>query len=83
MLDGDVVRTHLTKGLGFSREDRDENVRRIGFVASLLARNGVVVLCSVVSPYRETRDEVRQMHDGRFVEVYVSTPVDVCQPSAT
>ena len=79
VLDGDVVRTHLTKGLGYSREDRDENVRRIGFVASLLARNGVVVLCSVVSPYRETRDEVRQMHDGRFVEVYVSTPVDVCQ----
>ena len=79
VLDGDVVRTHLTKGLGFTREDRDENVRRIGFVASLLARNGVVVLCSVVSPYRGARDEVRQMHDGRFVEVYVSTPVDVCQ----
>jgi adenylylsulfate kinase len=78
VLDGDVVRTHLTKGLGFSREDRDENVRRIGFVASLLARNGVVVLCSVISPYRSARDEVRQMHDGRFFEVHVSAPVEVC-----
>ena len=78
VLDGDVVRTHLTKGLGFSKEDRDENIRRIGFVAHLLARNGVVVLASVISPYREIRDEVRELHDGRFVEVYVSTPVDVC-----
>ena len=78
VLDGDVVRTHLTKGLGFSKEDRDENIRRIGFVAQLLARNGVVVLASVISPYREIRDEVRALHDGRFVEVYVSTPVDVC-----
>ena len=78
LLDGDVARTHLTKGLGFSREDRDENVRRIGWVASLLARNGVIVLASVISPYREVRDEVRALHDGRFVEVYVSTPVEVC-----
>lgn len=78
VLDGDVVRTHLTKGLGFSREDRDENVRRIGFVANLLSRNGVIVLCSVISPYREIRDELRELHDGRFVEVYVSTPVEVC-----
>jgi adenylylsulfate kinase len=78
MLDGDVVRTHLTRGLGFSREDRDENIRRIGFVAHLLSRNGVVVLCSVVSPYRDVRDELRALHDGRFIEVYVSTPVDVC-----
>ena len=78
VLDGDVVRTHLTKGLGFSREDRDENVRRIGFVANLLSRNGVTVLCSVISPYREIRDELRELHDGRFVEVYVSTPVEVC-----
>jgi adenylylsulfate kinase len=78
ILDGDVVRTYLTKDLGYSREDRDENIRRIGFVAHMLARNGVVVLCSVVSPYREVRDEVRALHDGRFFEVYVSTPVDVC-----
>lgn len=78
VLDGDVVRTHLTKGLGFSREDRDENVRRIGFVADLLSRNGVIVLCSVISPYRAVRDELRELHAGRFVEVHVSTPVEVC-----
>ena len=78
VLDGDVVRTHLTKGLGFSREDRDENVRRIGFVADLLSRNGVIVLASVISPYRSVRDELRELHEGRFVEVYVSTPVEVC-----
>ena len=78
VLDGDVIRTHLTKGLGFSREDRDENVRRIGFVADLLSRNGVIVLCSVISPYRSVRDEVRELHQGRFVEVHVSTPVEVC-----
>jgi adenylylsulfate kinase len=78
ILDGDVVRTHLTKGLGYSREDRAENLRRIGFVAHLLARNGVIVLCSVVSPYRDVRDEIRALHAGQFVEIYVSTPVDVC-----
>jgi adenylylsulfate kinase len=78
VLDGDVVRTHLTKDLGFSREDRDENVRRIGFVANLLSRNGVTVLCSVISPYRSVRDELRELHQGRFVEVHVSTPVEVC-----
>jgi adenylylsulfate kinase len=78
VLDGDVCREHLTKGLGFSREDRAENVRRIGWVASLLARNGVIVLASVISPYRDDRDAVREMHAGRFVEVHVATPVDVC-----
>jgi adenylylsulfate kinase len=78
VLDGDVVRTHLTKDLGFSREDREENVRRIGFVADLLSRNGVVVLCPVIAPYRSVRDEVREMHGDRFVEVYVSTPLDTC-----
>ena len=78
VLDGDVVRTHLTKDLGFSREDRDENVRRIGFVADLLSRNGVVVICPVIAPYRSMRDEVREMHGDRFVEVYVSTPLDEC-----
>jgi adenylylsulfate kinase len=78
VLDGDVAREHLTKGLGFSREDRAENVRRIGWVASLLARNGVVVLASVISPYRDVRDELRELHAGRFVEVHVATPVEVC-----
>ena len=78
VLDGDVVRTHLTKDLGFSREDREENVRRIGFVADLLSRNGVVVVCPVIAPYRSVRDEVREMHGDRFLEVYVSTPLDEC-----
>jgi adenylylsulfate kinase len=78
VLDGDVVRTHLTKDLGFSREDREENVRRVGFVADLLSRNGVTVLCPVIAPYRASRDEVREMHGDRFIEVYVSTPVDAC-----
>jgi adenylylsulfate kinase len=78
VLDGDVVRTHLTKDLGFSREDRRENVLRIGFVANLLARNGVTVLCPVIAPYRDDRNDVRALHEGRFMEVYVSTPVGVC-----
>ena len=78
VLDGDVVRTHLTRGLGFSREDREENVRRIGFVAHLLSRNGVVVVASVISPYRAVRDELRELHAGRFFEVHVATPVEVC-----
>jgi adenylylsulfate kinase len=78
VLDGDIVRTNLTKGLGFSREDRDENIRRIGFVAHLLTRNGVIVLVSAISPYREVRDEVRDRIDD-FVEVYVDAPLDVCE----
>ena len=78
LLDGDIARTHLTKGLGFSAEDRAENVRRIGWVASLLARNGVIVLASVISPHRAVREEVRALHEGRFVEVHVATPVEVC-----
>jgi adenylylsulfate kinase len=78
VLDGDVVRTHLTRGLGFSREDREENVRRIGFVAHLLSRNGVVAIASVISPYRAVRDELRELHAGRFFEVHVATPVEVC-----
>lgn len=78
VLDGDVLRTHLTKGLGFSREDREENVRRIGFVAHLLSRNGVVAIVSVISPYRAVRDELRELHAGRFFEVHVATPVEVC-----
>ena len=76
VLDGDVVRTNLSKGLGFSREDRDTNIRRIGFVAELLSRNGVIVLVAAISPYREVRDEVRA-RIGRFLEVYVRCPIDV------
>jgi adenylylsulfate kinase len=78
VLDGDVVRTNLTRDLGFSREDRDENVRRVGFVAHLLSRNGVAVVCALVSPYREARDAVRALHGPRFVEVYVAAPLEVC-----
>lgn len=78
VLDGDIVRTNLTKGLGFSKEDRDENIRRIGFVSHLLTRNGVIVLVSAISPYRDIRDEVRD-RIGDFVEVYVSAPLEVCE----
>jgi adenylylsulfate kinase len=78
VLDGDVVRTHLSKGLGFSREDRDTNIKRIAFVCSLLARNGVICIAAAISPYRETRAWARQV-SGNFVEVYVKCPVDVCR----
>ena len=74
-LDGDVVRTHLSKGLGFSKEDRDTNIRRIGWVAEVLTRNGVCVLASAISPYREIRDEVRR-NVGNFVEVYVECSIE-------
>ena len=76
VLDGDVVRTNLSKGLGFSKEDRDTNIRRIGFVSELLTRNGVVVIVAAISPYREVRDEVRE-RIGDFLEVYVRCPIDV------
>ena len=76
LLDGDVVRTHLSKGLGFSKEDRDENIRRIGFVCELLARNGVIAIAAAISPYRAVREEVRS-RIGNFVEVYVECPVEV------
>ena len=76
-LDGDIVRTHLSKGLGFSREDRDTNIRRIGFVSHLLTRNGVIVLAAAISPYKAVRDEVRALV-GEFVEVHVSAPLDTC-----
>ena len=79
LLDGDEVRTHLSKGLTFSKEDRDINVRRIGYVARLLARNGVVVLTAAISPYRETRDAVRAEHNADgvpFVEVYAEASVE-------
>jgi adenylyl-sulfate kinase len=76
LLDGDAVRTHLSKGLGFSREDRDTNVRRIGFVAELLSRNGVIAVVAAISPYRSTRDEMKSRIEN-FVEVFVDCPLDV------
>lgn len=79
-LDGDVVRTHLSKGLGFSQEDRDTNVLRIGFVASEIVRHHGIVVCAAVSPYRATRTAVRNMMpEGQFIEVFISTPVNVCE----
>jgi sulfate adenylyltransferase len=80
VLDGDVVRTHLSKGLGFSREDRDTNILRIGFVAAELVRHRGVVICAAVSPYRATRDECREMVGAEnFIEVFVDTPIEVCE----
>ena len=80
VLDGDVVRTHLSKGLGFSREDRDTNVRRIGFVAAEVVRHGGAVICAAVSPYQTTRDEVRAMiGHGQFILVFVDTPLEECE----
>jgi adenylyl-sulfate kinase len=76
ILDGDEVRTTLSKGLGFSKEDRDTNIRRIGFVARLLSRNGVVAIGAAISPYRDVRDEVRAAHEAPFVEVYVNCAMD-------
>lgn len=76
LLDGDVVRTNLSKGLGFSKEDRDTNIRRIGFVCELLSRNGVIAIAAAISPYREIRREVRRKI-GNFVEVYCSCPLEV------
>jgi sulfate adenylyltransferase len=80
VLDGDVVRTHLSKGLGFSKEDRDTNIRRIGFVAAEIVRHGGVVICAAVSPYLMTRNEVRDMvGQDHFIEVFVDTPLEVCE----
>jgi sulfate adenylyltransferase len=80
LLDGDVVRTHLSKGLGFSREDRDTNIRRIGFVAAEIVRHGGIAVCAAVSPYRVTRNQCRAMAgEDRFVEVFVDTPIQVCE----
>jgi len=78
VLDGDVIRKLFCSDLGFSKEDRDENIRRIGLVAELLTRNGVVVLISAISPYRAAREEVRA-RIGDFIEVYVNTPLEVCE----
>jgi adenylyl-sulfate kinase len=78
LLDGDEIREHLSRGLGFSKEDRDTNIRRIGFVASLLARNGVVAVTAAISPYRSIRDEMRSWIEN-FVEVHVATSIEDCE----
>lgn len=78
ILDGDIVRTHLSKGLGFSREDRDTNIKRIAFVCSLLTRNGVICISAAISPYREAREWARQEIQN-FVEVYVKCPIEECR----
>src|SRR6185436_692985 len=78
VLDGDIVRQNLSKGLGFSKEDRDTNIRRVAFVASLLARNGVPVITAAISPYRELREEARDLMGARFIEVYIEASVEVC-----
>lgn len=78
LLDGDVVRTNLSKGLGFSKEDRDINIKRIGFVSHLLTRHDVAVIVSAVSPYREARESNRRLI-GNFVEIYVKTPLEICE----
>jgi sulfate adenylyltransferase len=84
LLDGDVVRTHLSKGLGFSRDDRDTNILRIGYVAGEIARHGGIVIAAAISPYRTTRNEVRKMvGDDRFFEVFVDTPIEVCEERDT
>jgi sulfate adenylyltransferase len=79
ILDGDVVRTHLSKGLGFSKEDRDTNILRIGFVAGEIVRAGGGVICAAISPYRATRNEARKMVGDNFITVYMDTPVEVCE----
>lgn len=79
MLDGDVVRTHLSRGLGFDREDRDTNVRRVGYVAGEVVRHGGLVVAALVSPYRQTRDEVRAMVGPSYIEVFVDTPLAVVE----
>jgi len=75
VLDGDEIRTHLSKGLGFSKEDRDTNIRRIGYVARLLSRNGVIAISAAISPYRDVRDELRAQHE-RFFEVYMHCSIE-------
>jgi len=83
ILDGDEVRENLSKGLGFSKEDRDTNIRRIGFVANLLARNGVIAMTAAISPYRDIRNEVRTKAQAAFVEVFVHCPIDVLEDRDT
>lgn len=79
VLDGDIVRENLSKGLGFSKEDRDTNIRRIAFVADLLSRNDVPVITAAISPYRDIRDEARTKMGERFIEIYTQAPLEVCE----
>ncbi len=79
ILDGDEIRTHLSKGLGFSKEDRDANINRVGYVAGMIAQHGGTTLCAVISPYIATRDNARKSSKGNFVEVYCDTPIEVCE----
>jgi sulfate adenylyltransferase len=83
VLDGDIVRTPLSHGLGFSKEDRDINIRRIGFVASEIVRHGGVVVCAAISPYRATRNDVRNLVGPGYIEVYVDTPLEICESRDT
>lgn len=83
VLDGDEVRENLSKGLGFSKEDRDTNIRRIGYVARLLSRNGACAITAAISPYTSVRDEVRSMTEATFVEVYVEAPLEVVEERDT
>ena len=83
VLDGDEVRENLSKGLGFSKEDRDTNIRRIGYVARLLSRNGACAITAAISPYTSVRDEVRSMTEAAFVEVYVEAPLEVVEERDT
>ncbi|OUL21463.1 adenylyl-sulfate kinase [Nostoc sp. T09] len=78
LLDGDAIRQHLSVELGFTKEDRDINVRRVGYVANLLSRNGAIVIVSLISPYRQVRDELR-CSTKNFVEIYVNAPIEVCE----
>ena len=78
VLDGDVIRTNLSQGLGFSKSDRDINIRRVGYVANLLSRNGVIVIVAAISPYRDVRDEVKASSHN-FIEVYVNAPIEICE----
>lgn len=83
ILDGDVIRTHLSKGLGFSKEDRDTNIRRIGYVAAEIVRHGGLVICAAISPYRATREDVRNLVGDGFIEIFVDTPLEVCEERDT
>ncbi len=80
LLDGDIIRTNLSKGLGFSKEDRDANILRIGFVASEIVKHGGIVICPCISPYKETRQKVREkIGTNQFIEIYIATPLHICE----
>ena len=83
VLDGDEIRENLSKGLGFSKEDRDTNIRRIGYVANLLARNGCCAITAAISPYQALRDEIRGKCQGKFVEIFVDAPLEVVEERDT